>query len=187
MTAVPPGRMPPEYPHNPANSAPLPPLPPPPGVQPEMRPGTPPRRRWLPPLSPDVTVPMRAVGIAQFVVIGLLALFIGLALLVLVLALFFGPFFFLVFEAILAPVIVVAALIPLHFVIATGLFAMRRWGIALLGAASAGYVLASVGALIEGQNRTADALRSRIVLSLILWAVLALLNALACSQWRHAR
>lgn len=182
--APPPDRRsgpPPDYPAPPPRYSP-PPLPPPPGLSPPER-----RRRWLPPPAHHVTMPMRVVGVAQFLTVGLLALAILFALFILAVAAFTGPLFLIVFESIIAPVLLALLLIPLHLVIATGIFEMRRWGIVLLAAASTGYAVACLAAIITGRDGTEDALRSRVVLSLILWAVLALLNALACSQWRHAR
>lgn len=155
-----------------------PPLPPPPGGW----------SRWLPLPRPYVTTPMRVVGVAQLLIVGLLVLGVGFALLALALSvLLAGPFVGVIFEAVAGPLVVAAALIAVHFAIAVAVFAMRRWGIVLLAVVSILYVLACVLGILEGRNASEDALRSRIVLSLILWAVLALLNALTWSQWRHAR
>ncbi len=159
---------------------------PPPTNLPPPPPGGKPWSRWLP--RHHVTVPMRVVGIAQFLTVGLLVLGVLLTLVGLALSvLFAGPFFDVIFEAVIGPLILAAVLIVVHFAIAVVIFGMRRRGIVLLAVVSVAYVVACVAAMIEGQDGSADALRSRVVLSLALWAVLIPLNAVALSQWRHAR
>lgn len=157
-----------------------PPLPPPPSRGPWSR------GRPLP--RQPITTPMRVVGIAQFFICGLLVLGAVFALLALALSvLIAGPFVAIIFEAVIGPLFLAAALIAVHFVIAVAVFEMRRWAIILFAVVSAAYVIACVAGIIEGRGGSADALRSRVVLSLALWAMLAPLNALALSQWRHAR